>query len=136
MFNYNDESGIVVAEALEKAGISDPSKFWMGGVDGSTLALQGIASGKSIFQATAAFLFNYSAAYLMKDLETVLSGGKIYPTRALLPELAVKANASQILAQNNGFLKPQYRYLYGKLMHYFTTPLVTGGPLPTIVKKL
>ncbi|HTW98979.1 MAG TPA: substrate-binding domain-containing protein, partial [Acidimicrobiales bacterium] len=136
MFNYNDESGIVVAEALEKTGINDPKKFWMGGVDGSTLALQGIASGKSIFQATAAFLFNYSAAYLMKDLETKLSGGKIYPTRALLPELAVQSNASQILAQNNGFLEPRYRYLYAKLMHYFTTPLTTGGPLPSIVKQI
>ncbi len=80
MFNYNDESGIIVAEALEKAGINDPKKFWMGGVDGTTLPLQAIASGKSIFQATAAFLFNYSGAYLMKDLETSLSGGKIYPT--------------------------------------------------------
>jgi ABC-type sugar transport system substrate-binding protein len=136
IFPYNDETSVPVAKALAEEGHGDPTKLWLGGVDGSTLALQAIATGTSTLQATAAFLFNYSAAYLMKDLETWLSGGHIYPTRALLPLLATKPNAGQVLAQNNGFLLPKYRPLYTQLMHYFSTPLVTGGPLPTIVTKL
>jgi ribose transport system substrate-binding protein len=136
MFPYNDETSVPVAKALAQEGIKEPTKFWLGGVDGSTLALQAIATGTSTLQATAAFLFNYSAAYLMKDLETVLSGGKIYPTRALLPLLVTKSNASQILADSNGFLEPKYRHLYAQLMHYFSTPLTTGGPLPSVVKSI
>jgi ABC-type sugar transport system substrate-binding protein len=136
IFPYNDETSVPVAKALAEEGHSDPTKLWLGGVDGSTLALQAIATGKSTLQATAAFLFNYSAAYLMKDLETWLSGGHIYPTRALLPLLATKSNAGEVLAQNNGFLLPKYRPLYTQLMHYFSTPLVTGGPLPTVVTKV
>jgi ABC-type sugar transport system substrate-binding protein len=135
LFSYNDSTGVAVATALAKQGTDDPKKFWIGGVDGITQSLEDIASGKSTLQATAAFLFNYSSAYLQKDLETVMSGGKIFPSRALLPVLAVKKNANFVKSANEGFLLPKNKHLYATLMHYFPYPLTTGGPLPSIIKK-
>jgi hypothetical protein len=55
------------------------------------------------------------------------------PTRALLPQLATQSNAETVMAQSNGALDPAYRHLYTELIHYFDTPLVTGGPLPSVI---
>ena len=96
IFPYNDETSVPVAKALAEEGHSDPTKLWLGGVDGSTLALQAIATGTSTLQATAAFLFNYSAAYLMKDLETWLSG------RAHIPDPGAAAAAGNKVERRGG----------------------------------
>jgi ABC-type sugar transport system substrate-binding protein len=133
LFCYNDDTAAAVATALAQQGISDPTQFWIGGVDGTNSALQNIASGTSTEQATAAFLFGYSAASLQSDVEKILSGQKVPPTRALLPQLATSDNVETIMAQSNGALDPQFRSLYDTMIHYFDQPLVTGGPLPTVI---
>ena len=111
LFCYNDDTAAAVATALAQQGISDPTQFWIGGVDGNNSALKNIASGTSTEQATAAFLFGYSAAALQSDVEKILSGQSVPPTRALL-QLATNANVETIMAQSNGALDPQYRSLY------------------------
>jgi ABC-type sugar transport system substrate-binding protein len=133
LFCYNDDTAAAVSTALAQQGISDPTQFWIGGVDGTNSALQNISSGTSTEQATAAFLFGYSAAALQSDVEKILSGQKVPPTRALLPQLATIDNVQTIQAQSNGALDPQYRSLYDTMIHYFDTPLVTGGPLPSVI---
>jgi ABC-type sugar transport system substrate-binding protein len=133
LFCYNDDTAAAVATALAQQGLNDPTKLWIGGVDGTNSALKNIASGTSTEQATAAFLFGYSAAALQSDLEKTLSGQSVPPTRALLPQLATQANVETIMAQSNGALDPAYRSLYDQLIHYFDTPLTTGGPLPSVI---
>ncbi len=133
IFCYNDDTAAAVATALAQQGMSDPTKLWIGGVDGTDSALQNIASGTSTEQASAAFLFAYSAAALQTDLEKILSGQSVPPTRALLPQLATQSNVEMIQAQSNGALDPQYKNLYDELIHYFDTPLTTGGPLPSVI---
>jgi ABC-type sugar transport system substrate-binding protein len=133
LFCYNDDTATAVSTALAQQGIDDPTKFWIGGVDGTNSALNNIASGTSTQQATAAFLFGYSAAALQSDVERILSGKTVPPTRALLPQLATNSNVQSIMAQSNGALDPQFRDLYDKLIHYFDEPLVTGGPLPSVI---
>lgn len=133
LFCYNDDTAAAVATALAQQGITDPTQFWIGGVDGTNSALQNIASGTSTEQATAAFLFGYSAAALQSDVEKILSGQNVQPTRALLPQLATSDNVQMIQAQSNGALDQQFRSLYTTMIHYFDQPLVTGGPLPSVI---
>jgi ABC-type sugar transport system substrate-binding protein len=133
LFCYNDDTAAAVSTALAQQGIDDPKQFWIGGVDGNNSTLKNIASGTSTNQATAAFLFGYSAAALQSDVEKILSGQTVLPTRALLPQLATNANVDMITAQSNGALNPAYRSLYDTLIHYFDTPLTTGGPLPSVI---
>jgi ABC-type sugar transport system substrate-binding protein len=133
LFCYNDDTAAAVATALGQQGISDPTQFWIGGVDGTNSALQNIASGMSTEQATAAFLFGYSAASLQSDVERILSGQTVKPTRALLPQLTTSDNVQTIQAQSNGALDPQFKSLYDTMIHYFDQPLVTGGPLPSVI---
>ncbi len=133
IFCYNDDTAAAVATALAQQGIGDPTKLWIGGVDGTNSALQNIASGTSTEQASAAFLFAYSAAALQTDIEKILSGQTVQPTRALLPQLATQSNVDMIQAQSNGALDPQFKHLYDELIHYFDEPLTTGGPLPSVI---
>jgi ribose transport system substrate-binding protein len=133
LFCYNDDTAAAVSTTLAQQGINDPTQFWVGGVDGNNSALKNIASGTSTEQATAAFLFGYSAAALQSDVEKILSGQSVPPTRALLPQLATITNVETIMAQNNGALDPRYRALYTSMIHYFDAPLVTGGPLPSVI---
>jgi len=133
LFCYNDDTATAVATALGQQGIADPTQFWIGGVDGNNSALQNIASGSSTQQATAAFFFGYSAAALQSDVEKILSGQKVPPTRALLPQLATGDNVQSVMTQSNGALDPQYKSLYDTLIHYFDQPLVTGRPLPSVI---
>jgi ABC-type sugar transport system substrate-binding protein len=133
LFCYNDDTAAAVATALGQQGISDPTQFWIGGVDGTNSALQNIGSGTSTEQATAAFLFGYSAAALQSDVERILSGQTVKPTRALLPQLTTSENVQTIQAQSNGALDPQFKSLYDTMIHYFDQPLVTGGPLPSVI---
>jgi ABC-type sugar transport system substrate-binding protein len=133
LFCYNDDTAAAVATALAQGGIDDPTQFWIGGVDGTASALKNIASGTSTEQATAAFFFGYSAAALQSDVEKILSGQSVPPTRALLPQLATKSNIEMVTAQSNGALDTNFRGLYDELIHYFDTPLVTGGPLPSVI---
>jgi ABC-type sugar transport system substrate-binding protein len=133
LFCYNDDTAAAVATALAQQGTGDPTKFWIGGVDGTNSALKNIGSGASTEQATAAFLFGYSAAALQSDVERILSGQSVKPTRALLPQLATISNVDTITAQSNGALDPAYKDLYDTMIHYFDEPLTTGGPLPSVI---
>jgi ABC-type sugar transport system substrate-binding protein len=131
---YNDTTAVPAVEVLRERGKTDPKQYYVAGVDGEPRVLQLIASGKSPLQSTADFLFNFSAVQYERDIEAALCGKKIPPTRMMTPKLATVANAKQALklADISAALDPKNAGVYKEIMHYFNTPVVTGGPVPRV----
>ena len=109
------------------SGKTKASEFFIGGCDGTDEALSKIAKG-GIFQATADFLFPFSATQLERDAEKFFRGQSIPPTRITSPITVTAKNLKAVQALQKNPLAPNVQYVYKKYMKYSGYHLKTNEP--------
>lgn len=132
LYLYSDDNAQAASAALKDTGISDPTKLFIGGADGTPDGVKEIESGESPFQATASFYFDYAAAAMQRDLEAALCGEETMPTALLVPRLVTAENGPDVLEEATSALDPNNRDVYDEVVKYFSEPLETGDPPPSV----
>ncbi|HEY4825389.1 MAG TPA: sugar ABC transporter substrate-binding protein [Solirubrobacteraceae bacterium] len=129
LFGYNDPTGLGAYQAAVSAGHTDPSKFFVSSVDGTTQSIQKIAQG-TIYQAVASYWFRYSFPAMERDIERVLLGQTVPKTAVITGNLITKANANAALAAlANPFAPANSPSVWCKALG-FTNVVATGSEPP------
>jgi ribose transport system substrate-binding protein len=123
---FSDDGGLGAYQALTEAGKKDPNQFFLGSADGTQLAFEKIAEG-GIYQCTWSYLFPFSAVQWMRDMEKVLRGEKVPPTRTQLGRIVTKDNLQEVQLMVKDPLAPEVQKFYSdpNVMRYDDKPLTT-----------
>lgn len=126
-----DADTLGAATAAKDAGKTDPNQFFVAGCDGTAAQLALMGQPNSVLQATGAPLFNYDPGIIVRNIEQILMGHKLPPTRVLVPRLVTPATlaAFKTLSQNAYSLKNAS--VFDSVTQYFSSPETTKNPIPS-----
>jgi ribose transport system substrate-binding protein len=127
MFALTDPACQGAIVALKEAGRTNKKEFLLCEVDGASNILEAMLQDTAL-QISASMYYAYSAVQEQWDMEKLLHGEKVPPTRYLLPRMVTPSTVNQALNELNNPLSPANAHLYKSLMIYSNTPLVTGAP--------
>jgi ABC-type sugar transport system substrate-binding protein len=132
IFGLTDPVAQGAIVALTAAHKTDRSQFFLCNVDGQPVVLQEMLKPTAL-QATASMYYRYSATQSQRDIDAVLNGKSVAPTRYLYPRMVTPANVHEALAELNSPLSPANAGLYKTLMKYSSTRLnASSKPAQTV----
>jgi ABC-type sugar transport system substrate-binding protein len=124
-----DGATLGAVQAAKESGKTDPSKFYIVGQDGSPEQLKLMQKPGSVLQSSGTLLFRLDAGVIERDMERLLLGLPVLPTRLLVPEPVTPANVNQVVAlQDRPYTLPRSEFC--KITAYFNIHLKSGDPLP------
>jgi ABC-type sugar transport system substrate-binding protein len=125
ILSAGDDPGIAAYSGMKTAGKTDPSSYYLGSCDGTSVVLQYIGQN-TIYQSTWNFMFSYSAVQLERDMEKFMRGHKIPPTRVQSGLLITRANVAALTNISNHPLAAKNQHYYAKFGKYYNQKLKTG----------
>jgi galactofuranose transport system substrate-binding protein len=125
-----DGASLGAAQAAREAGKTDPDQFYIAGQDGSPEQLALMSKPGAVLQSSGTLLFRYDAGIVERDMERLLLGKPVPPTRLLIPELVTTANVKKIEKLQSDPFNPANASVFKRITAYYDTPIKPGDPLP------
>jgi ABC-type sugar transport system substrate-binding protein len=125
ILSAGDDPGIAAYSEVTASGRKDPSSFYIGSCDGTSVVLQYIGQN-TIYQSTWNFMFSYSAVQLERDMEKFFRGQSIPGTRVQAGLLITRANVAALTNISNHPLAAKNQHYYKKFAKYYNQHLRTG----------
>jgi ribose transport system substrate-binding protein len=126
IFSYLDDFDPAIEQAMKEVGKTDRNQYFLGSTDGASPQIEQVKQGDSVLQADGSFFFRPDAVIDQRDIEKAMCGKKVPPTRTIGAYTVTQANASQAIKEANDLFGTESANLF----HYYSKPLVTGGPVP------
>ena len=123
-----DGASIGAVQAARSLGKTDPHQFFIAGQDGSTEQLQDMQKAGNVLQATGADIYRYDAGVIVRDMEKLLMGQSVEPTRYLLAELVTPDTVGKFLQLQNDPFNNAYSNVFNQITRYYPyhdTPATT-----------
>jgi ribose transport system substrate-binding protein len=126
-----DADTLGAATAAKDAGKTDPNQLFIAGCDGTAAQLALMADPNSVLQATGAPVFNYDAGIIVNNIEQMLLGRKLPPTRVLVPRLVTPSNLAAFTALSTNPYSLKNASVYDTVTQYFASSETTANPIPS-----
>lgn len=114
-----DAATIGAVQAARSLGKTDPHQFFIAGQDGSTEQLQDMQKPGNVLQATGADIYRYDAGIIVRDMEMLLMGQKVLPTRYLIPELITPDTVQHFLGLQNDPFNDANSAVFNQITKYY-----------------
>jgi simple sugar transport system substrate-binding protein len=124
-----DADTLGAATAAKDAGKTDPNQLFIAGCDGTAAQLALMGQPNSVLQATGAPLFNYDPGIIVNNIEQMLMGRKLPPTRVLVPRLVTPSNLTAFNALSTNAYSPKNASVFDTITQYFSKPETTALPI-------
>lgn len=127
-----DGASLGAEQAARSLGKTDPKEFYIAGQDGSTEQLQDMQKPGNVLQATGADLYRYDAGIVTRDMEKLLMGETVLPTRYLIPELITSDTVQKFLKLQNDPFNNANNYVFNQITRYYPyhdTPTTKQPPM-------
>jgi len=136
IITHNTVGGAGAFTAATEAGKTNRDRFFLGSVDLEDAVLERIQRG-TIYQVGWSFFFSYSSTLMARDMERLLLGKRVGPTRVLIGRPVTRAGVAsyrKLIAQPRNPAYSKY-YRDPNVMRYSNVRLRTGQNAADALKK-